>query len=88
MVRSSLKCRHRFLTTGVAALQYLNTTLGPPHVPALLLRLRLTLAGTRHKRTTLHAYSRGNQQFPEFDRNHIVVTPHTYRDSKTCNFRD
>ena len=41
------------ITTGFATLQYLYPTLGSLHVPVLLLKLRLTLAGTRRKPKTL-----------------------------------
>jgi hypothetical protein len=41
------------ITRGFATLQYPYPTLGSLHVPVLLLRLRLTLAGTRRKPTTL-----------------------------------
>jgi len=43
------------LTAEFATLQYLYATLGSLHMPVLLLRLRLTLAGTRRKPTTLSA---------------------------------
>jgi hypothetical protein len=47
--------RNDQLTTGFALLQYPYLTLGSLHVPVLLLRLRLTVAGTRRKPTTLCA---------------------------------
>ena len=43
----------RHITTGFATLQYPDVMLGSLHVPVLLSRLRLTLAGTQRKPTTL-----------------------------------
>lgn len=52
---SILSLRWR-LTTGFATLQYSDSTLESLHVPVLLLRLRLTLAGTRRKPTPLFVH--------------------------------
>jgi hypothetical protein len=51
------------LTTGFATLQYPYATLGLLHVPVLLLKLRLTLAGTQRKPASLSAHCRQEKLF-------------------------